>query len=178
MDLSRLYGEIEAQGALPPVDKWHPPFCGDIDMHITHDGIWFYNGSPIGRPEMVRLFARILRRETGAYFLVTPVEKVGITVEDVPFIAVEMEIMPTGLIFRTNVGDRLTVDADHPLRFETGNDGFRPYVHVRNGLEARLSRPLAQDLAALGEVRKQENTSWFGIPSGNLFFPVIPADHL
>lgn len=178
MDLTQLYNMSEAHTPLPLVDKWHPPFCGDIDMRIARDGTWLYNGSPIHRPEMVRLFARILRREGDSYFLVTPVEKVGITVEDVPFIAVEMEVISTGLVFRTNVGERITANADHSLRFETDDDSFRPYIHVRNGLEARLTRALAQELAEYGEVREHENLPWFGIPSGNLFFPVIPAGRL
>lgn len=174
MDLARLYSDVEAEGPLPPVSKWNPPFCGDIDMRITHDGTWFYNGTPIQRPAMVRLFAGILRREGDSYFLVTPVEKVGITVEDVPFIAVEMTPEKGGLTFRTNVGDMVTADAAHPLRFEADDDSFRPYICVRNALEARLSRALAQELAALGEIRG----SWFGVSSGGLFFPVIQADRL
>jgi hypothetical protein len=178
MDLSRLYTDIEAQGALPPVDTWHPPFCGDIDMRITHDGTWHYNGSPIARPEMVRLFSRILRREGDAYYLVTPVEKVGITVEDVPFIAVEMERRKDVLSFRTNVGDRVTADVRHPLRFGTGDQGFRPYIEVRDRLEARLSRALAQDVASLGQIKSHDGQPWFGICSGPLFFPIVPADHL
>ncbi len=178
MDLARLYADIGAQGPLPPVERWHPPFCGDIDMRITHDGTWLYNGTPIQRPAMVRLFAGILRREGDAYFLVTPVEKVGITVEDVPFIAVEMTVESGGLTFRTNVDDVVTADTDHPLRFETDGDSFRPYICVRNGLEARLSHSLARDLAALGEIREYENEAWFGVCSGALFFPVVQADHL
>lgn len=177
MDLSRLYGDIDAQGPPPPVDQWQPSFCGDIDMRIAADGAWFYKGTPIARPEMVRLFAGILRREGDTYFLVTPVEKVGITVEDVPFIAVEMTADNGALTFRTNVGDRVTADAAHPLRFETGDDGFRPYILVRNGLEARLSRSLAQDLANLGETVMHNGEAWFGVTSGGLFFPVIRAAH-
>lgn len=178
MDLSRLYADIEAQGPLPPASQWHPPFCGDIDMRIHHDGTWFYNGSPIERPAMVRLFAGILRLEGNSYFLVTPVEKVGITVDDVPFIAVEMTQEDGALTFRTNVGDTVTVDAAHPLRFRTDADGFRPYIRVRDGLDARLSRPLAQALAALGEVAIHDGEPWFGIISAGLFFPVIPAAQL
>lgn len=178
MDIARLYGDVEAQGPLPPVGQWHPPFCGDIDMRITHDGTWLYTGTPITRPAMVKLFAGILRREGDAYFLITPVEKVGITVEDVPFIAVEMTQENGGLTFRTNVGDIVTADAAHPLRFETGAEGFRPYICVRDGLYARLSRALAQDIAIMGEVAEHEGALWFGVSSGDLFFPVIPADHL
>jgi hypothetical protein len=178
MDISRLYSDIETQGALPPVETWHPPFCGDIDMRIAHDGTWHYNGSPIARPELVRLFARILRQEEDAYFLVTPVEKVGITVEDVPFIAVEIEVTDGALTFRTNVGDRVTADAAHPLRFDAGDEGFKPYILVRSGLEARLSRTLAQDLAGLGQIAEHDGRPWFGVYSSDLFFPVVPADRL
>ncbi len=178
MDLARLYGDAEAQGPLPPVSKWNPPFCGNIDMRIKHDGTWLHNGTPITRPAMVRLFSGILRREGDLYYLVTPVEKVGITVEDVPFIAVEMTSDNGFLSFHTNVGDRVTADADHPLRFETDTEGFRPYICVRDGLEARLSRSLAQDLATMGNIREHMNAPWFGVCSGALFFPVIPADHL
>lgn len=178
MDLARLYTDIEAQGPVPPVERWHPPFCGDIDMHIARDGTWFYNGTPILRPAMVRLFAGILRREGEAWFLVTPVEKVGITVADVPFLAVEMTIENKRLTFRTNVDDRVTADAGHPLRFESDGDGFRPYIHIRNGLEARLSRTLAQDLVNLADIRDHEGEPWFGVCSGSLFFPVIRAAHL
>jgi hypothetical protein len=178
MDLTRLYHDIGAQGPLPPVERWNPPFCDDIDMRITHDGTWLYNGSPIARPAMVRLFAGILRREGDAFFLVTPVEKVGITVEDAPFIAVEMMTENGMLAFRTNVGDRVTADAGHGLRFETDDKGFRPYIHVRHGLEARLSRTLAQDLAHLADIRDHEGEAWLGVGSGSLFFPVIQADRL
>ncbi len=178
MDIARFYGDVEAQGPLPPVGQWQPPFCGDIDMRITPDGTWHYNGTPIKRSEMVKLFASLLRREGDAYFLVTPVEKVGIMVEDVPFIAVEMTVENSALTFRTNVNDVVTADATHPLRFEINDDGFRPYIHVRNGLEARLSRSLAHDLTALGDIREHESETWFGVSSGDLFFPVIRADRL
>ncbi len=154
-DLMRLYGEAAGlAGQAPPVETWHPPFCGDIDMHIRQDGVWLYNGTPIARPAMVQLFARILRKDGDAYFLVTPAEKVGITVEDVPFIAVEMTDESGVLCFRTDVGDVVRASGDHALRFDS-EAGFRPYLHVRHGLEARLSRQLAQDLA--GMAQKDEN---------------------
>ncbi|CAL4868060.1 hypothetical protein MMA231_02334 [Asticcacaulis sp. MM231] len=172
MDLTRLYADAQAQGPLPPVERWHPPFCGDIDMHIASDGTWFYNGTPIERPAMVQLFARILRKEEDAYFLVTPVEKVGITVEDVPFIAVEMTASDGALTFRTSVGDVVTAGADHPLRFENGEDGFRPYIEVRHGLEARMSCGLAQDIAALGMVVD----GWFGVRSSGVFYAIALED--
>jgi hypothetical protein len=173
MDLTRLYADVQAQGALPPVERWHPPFCGDIDMRIAADGTWYYNGTPIERPAMVQLFARILRKENDTYFLVTPVEKVGITVEDVPFIAVEMTASDGALTFRTGLGDVVIADADHPLRFENGEEGFRPYIEVRHSLEARLTRALAQDIAALGMVVD----GWFGVKSSGVFFAITPADN-
>ncbi|EGF89284.1 hypothetical protein ABI_46320 [Asticcacaulis biprosthecium C19] len=151
-----------------PVETWNPPFCGHIDMRIARDGTWFYNGTPITRPAMVRLFSRVLRRDDDGFFLVTPVEKLGITVEDVPFLAVEMAQVDGTLTFRTNVDDLVTAGPDHPLRFAKGNDGFMPYVEVRRGLEARLTRALAQDLAALVEVRDDV----FGVASGDLFFQI------
>ncbi|ESQ92313.1 DUF1285 domain-containing protein [Asticcacaulis benevestitus] len=172
MDLTRLYADAQAQGSLPPVERWHPPFCGDIDMRIASDGTWFYNGTPIERTAMVQLFARILRKEEDAYFLVTPVEKVGITVEDVPFIAVEMTASDGALTFRTSVGDVVTAGADHPLRFENDEDGFRPYIEVRHGLEARMSRGLAQDIAALGMVVD----GWFGVRSSGVFYAIARVD--
>ncbi len=154
--------DLPANTALP-VESWNPPFCGDIDMQIKQDGAWFYNGTPILRLPMVQLFSRILRKDGGAYFLVTPVEKVGITVEDVPFIAVEMG------------HDTVTAGAEHPLRFQADNDTFKPYVEVRNGLYARLSRTLAQDLAGLSEVGQHQGSEWFGITTSGIFFPVMPA---
>lgn len=125
----------------PPVHLWNPPFCGDIDMEIRADGTWFYMGTPIGRPAMVRLFASVLKREDGRFFLVTPVEKVGIRVEDAPFVAVDAEIAGDRITFTTNVGDEVTAGPDNPIRVETAADGTpRPYVHVRRGLEALIDR--------------------------------------
>lgn len=153
-----------------PVERWNPPDCGEIDMRIAADGIWLYRGSPIGREALVRLFASILRRESdGRHVLVTPVEKVGITVEDAPFLAVEMAAEGEGrnrvLSFRTNVGDIVTAGAEHPLRMEieAATGGLKPYVNVRGGLEALLTRALAQELANLDD----ENE---GVWSGGVFF--------
>lgn len=170
---------------LPPVEKWNPPFCGDIDMEIRADGTWFYMGTPIGRAPLVRLFSTVLRRdEDGKTFLVTPVEKVGIRVIDAPFLAVEMAVteneMGPQLTFRTNVGDVVEVGEEHPLRFEiepkTG--GLKPYVHVRGRLEALLSRPLMYDLAALGEDIAIDGVDWFAVRSGGQVFPVIESARL
>lgn len=166
----------------PPVHLWHPPFCGNLDLRIAADGTWHYLGTPIGRPAMVRLFASVLKRENGRYFLVTPVEKVGITVDDAPFLAVAMEQEGEGqsrsLLFRTNVGDVVRCDADHPLRFEpeAGTDGLKPYLHVRRDLWALVTRALFFDLAALGETRHVDGREQFGIASGGAFFPMAPAE--
>ena len=155
LSLAALISRAERAGkGAPPVERWNPDFCGDIDMVIHADGRWSYNGSPIGRPALVRLFSTVLRKdEDGRTFLVTPVEKLGITVEDAPFQAVEMsredeEEAGPRFTFRTNVGDVVSVDAGHPLRFAIAADGaFTPYVTVRGRLEARLTRSLTFDLA-------------------------------
>ena len=151
---------------------WHPPFCGDIDMRIAADGTWFYAGTPINRPAMVALFARILRRDPERHVLVTPVECVGITVDDAPFVAVAMAEADGALRFVTNMGDEAEAGADHPLRFATEADGgVKPYVHVRGDLWARLTRSLAIDLLD----RAGEEDGTLGIRSGGVFFPVAPA---
>ena len=168
----------------PPVHLWNPPFCGDIDMRIAADGTWFYMKTPIGRSALVKLFASVLKREANKYFLVTPVEKVGIVVEDAPFLAVEMQTEDqTGdrvLRFRTNVDDWVECGQDHALRFdpEPGTGGLKPYLHVRNDLWARLTRPLFYDLVALGEERDIEGRPMFGVASKNCFFPMAPAETL
>lgn len=169
---------------LPPVHLWNPPFCGDIDMRIARDGTWFYLGTPIGRAPMVRLFSTILKHEGGKFFLVTPVEKVGITVDDAPFVAVDFTAEGSGpaqrLTFLTNVGDRATADADHPLRFirdpATGEPA--PYVMIRAGLEALIDRKSFYRLAELGCIHRDGGTDWFGLWSGGRFFPMIPAAEL
>jgi hypothetical protein len=151
-------------------------------MRIAVDGTWHYLGTPIGRPAMVRLFASVLKRECDRYFLVTPVEKVGIKVDDAPFLAVAMEQDGSGqeptLIFRTNVGDVVRCDAEHALRFEAeeGTDGIKPYLHVRRGLWALVTRALFFDLVTLGEVRELEGREQFGIASAGAFFPMAPAE--
>ncbi|MCB1378917.1 MAG: DUF1285 domain-containing protein [Alphaproteobacteria bacterium] len=176
-----LRGLREAAGTgrgLPPVHLWNPPFCGDIDMRIAADGTWFYMNSPIGRKPLVQLFASVLRHDPdGRYYLVTPVEKCGIRVDDAPFTAIRMAITGTGseqvIRFETNVDDAVTVDADHPLRFatEAGTEGLKPYVLVRAGLEALVSRALFYDLVAAGTVAD----GWFGVWSSSRFFPMQRA---
>lgn len=157
-DLAALVARAERAGkGAPPVETWHPDHCGEIDMVIRADGSWTYNGSPIQRPALVRLFSTVLRRDAdGRTYLVTPGEKLGITVEDAHFLAVEMsrderDGVPV-LTFRTGVGDVVEAGPDHPLRFRTGEGaGFEPYLLVRGRLEAKLTRALAYDLAELIE---------------------------
>lgn len=164
-----------SSGGMPPIEKWDPPFCGYLDMQIRRDGTWFYQGTPIGRHRLVRLFSTILKREGDAYFLVTPVEKVGITVEDAPFIAVDFTADDGTLTFQTNVGDRISADADHPIRVERDETGApSPYVMVRRGLEARIDRKSFYRLVDMGEVEGD----WFGVRSAGTFFPVVPAAEL
>jgi hypothetical protein len=168
---------------LGPAPSWNPPDCGDIDMRIAADGTWFYCGSPIGRAPLVQLFASVLRREGGRYVLVTPVEKVGIKVDDAAFLAVEMLLESKAdhpcLKFRTNVEDVVTIDSEHPLRFEHGaSDGLKPYVRVRDDLWALVKRPLFYDLVELGEIRRVANEDWFGVRSSELFFPMCPVSEI
>jgi hypothetical protein len=174
----------ESRKGAPPVHLWDPPFCGDIDMRIARDGTWFYMKTPIGRPALVQLFASVLKREANSYYLVTPVEKVGIVVEDAPFLAVEMQAQdqPEGrvLYFRTNVDDWVGCGPDHALRFdpELGTGGLKPYLHVRRDLWARLTRPLFYDIVALGEERDVDGCRMFGVASGDSFFAMAPAETL
>jgi uncharacterized protein len=166
----------------PPVERWNPPFCGDLDMRIATDGTWFYLKTPIGRPALVRLFAAVLKREGNKYFLVTPVEKCGIVVDDAPFLAVELEVeeRPAGrvLSFRTNVDDWVTCGPEHPLRFEPepGTGGLKPYLHVRRDLWAKVTRALYFDLVALGEERDVAGRPMFGVVSMGTFFPMAGAE--
>ncbi|MCX7565731.1 DUF1285 domain-containing protein [Sulfitobacter sp. F26169L] len=165
---------------LPPVEKWNPPFCGDIDMEIRRDGTWFYEGTPIGRPGLVKLFASILIREDDKFFLVTPVEKVGIRVDDAPFVAVDFEVSGEGrdqrLTFTTNLDDVTVAGPDAPLRFvrddETGEPS--PYVRVRRNLEALIDRKSFYRLVELG----LHHDDWFGVWSGGAFFGIIPSKDL
>ena len=162
---------------------WNPPFCGDLDMRIAGDGTWFYMGTPIGRPALVRLFSTILKREDGKHFLVTPVEKVGIRVDDAPFLAVEMlkenDARGPLLHFRTNVDDWVTCDSAHRLRFESADDGgLMPYLHVRAELWAKVTRALYYDLVDIGEERMVDGRSMFGVSSGGEFFPMADAEEV
>jgi uncharacterized protein len=165
---------------LPPVHLWNPPFCGDLDMRIAGDGTWYYMGTPIGRPALVRLFSTILKREGDKYFLVTPVEKVGIRVDDAPFLAVEMEqqLNDQGrhLRFRTNVDDWVECDSAHPLRFEpSAEGGLTPYLLVRTDLWAKVTRTLYYDLVDIGEERMIDDRQMFGVASAGAFFAMADA---
>ena len=165
----------------PPVERWNPPFCGDIDMRIASDGTWFYQKTPIGRLPLVKLFASVLKREDDKYFLVTPVEKVGITVDDAPFLAVELKVERGGggqvLNFRTNVDDWVAAGPGNALRFEPEADtgGLKPYLHVRRELWAKVTRALFYDLVELGEEREQGGKAMFGVVSGGEFFAMAEA---
>lgn len=164
-----------------PVHLWNPPYCGDSDMRIGRDGTWYYRNSPIGRPAMVELFASVLRHDDDGYYLVTPVEKLGIAVEDAPFLAVEMTVTGQGraqiLTFRTNTQDWVEADRSHPLRFQI--DSVRaepaPYILVRDRLEAKINRPVFYDLVALAVEEEQDGTLWSGVWSAGQFFPIDQA---
>lgn len=165
----------------PPVHKWDPPFCGDLDMRIARDGTWYYLGTPIGREGLVRLFSSIIRKDGEDYFLVTPVEKVGITVDDAPFVATDFTVSDPGpdqqITFTTHVGDSTVAGAEAPIRVErdpeTGEPA--PYVRVRANLDALIDRKSFYRLVDIGEVDSREGEDWFGIRSGGVFFPIIPA---
>jgi uncharacterized protein len=178
--LSAALGELPKRGP-PPVERWNPPYCGEIDIRIAADGTWHHNGSPIRREKLVKLFATILRREPdGRTVLVTPVESVGITVEDAAFVAVEMAVDGEGegrrIAFRTNVDDLVSVDAEHGLRFEEGPDGaLKPYLHVRRNLWALVTRALTYDLVDLAEERIVDGTPWLGLWAGGVFHTIAPA---
>jgi uncharacterized protein len=181
----RGLGEAATKGlrGVGPAPSWNPPDCGDIDMRIAADGTWFYCGSPIGRAPLVQLFSSILRREGDRYVLVTPVEKVGIKVDDAPFLAVEMrlerEAGESQLTLRTNVEDLVTVDSEHPFRFERGaSEGLKPYVRVRGDLWALVKRALFYDLVELGQIEQVAHEDWFGVRSRGLFFPMCPASEI
>jgi hypothetical protein len=168
---------------LPPVHLWNPPDCGDIDMRIAADGTWFYCGSPIGRAPLVRLFSTILRKDGDRYVLVTPVEKVGIRVDDAPFLAVELQVDEQrgdpSLAFRTNVEDIVVVDAEHPLRFERGaGEGLKPYVRVRGDLWALVKRALFYDLVDRARSESWRDQMWFGVRSCGVFFPMCRTSEI
>ncbi|NOX39062.1 MAG: DUF1285 domain-containing protein [Alphaproteobacteria bacterium] len=167
-----------------PVHLWNPQFCGDLDMRIARDGTWFYLGTPIGRHRLVKLFASVIRKDGDAYFLVTPVEKVGITVDDAPFVAVDFEVAGSGrdqvITFTTNVDDMVVAGPDFPIRVtrDEASGEPSPYVLVRANLEALIDRKSFYRLVDLGCHHKIEGKDWFGIWSGGEFFKVIASDEL
>ncbi|MEP2532234.1 DUF1285 domain-containing protein [Shimia sp.] len=174
-----------ARGKGPaPVHLWNPPFCGDLDMRIARDGTWYYLGTPITRAPLVRLFSSILRKDGDDYFLVTPVEKVGITVDDAPFVAIDFNASGAGtdqkLTFETHVGDFATAGPDNPIRVdcdpETGEPA--PYVTIRTNLVALIDRKSFYRLIDLGTHADVDGSSWFGVHSGGAFFPITPSDEL
>ena len=179
-------GAIAGRGPAP-VHLWNPAYCGEIDMRIAADGAWHYNGSPIRRPAMVKLFATILRKDPERYVLVTPVERVGIRVDDAPFLAVERALEPGAqgerLFLRTNLDEIVEVGAEHPLRFAiAGDGGLKPYVRIRGDLWALASRALTHELMARGTVETASldgaSQPCFGLRSGEMFFPICAADEI
>lgn len=184
--LSSLIARAARAGkGAPPVERWNPPFCGDLDMEIRSDGSWWYLGTPIGRMPLVQLFSSVLRKdEDGKTYLVTPAEKVGIRVADAHFLAVELAVTGEGesqlLTFRTNVGDVVEAGREHALRFvedeETG--GMKPYLHVRGRLEALVTRAMTYELLALGEEVTMDGRAVWAVRSGGEIFPVMAMDRL
>ena len=154
------------KGGPPPVHLWDPPYCGEMDLVIRRDGTWVHEGSPIGRQGLVRLFASILKREGDKHFLVTPVEKVGIAVEDAPFVAVDVEAVADGLRFETNVGDHVVAGPDAPIRMGGTADEPVPYVEIRRGLEARIDRKSFYRMVEMAE----ERDGALGVTSRGAFF--------
>ena len=172
-----------SRGKLPPVESWNPPFCGDLDMRIARDGTWFYLGTPIGRAPLVKLFSSILIKEDDKYFLVTPVEKVGITVDDAPFVAIDFENVGTKddplLRFETHVGDFADASPNHPIRVSFDEDGEpSPYILIRRNLEALIDRKSFYRLVDLGETQNVDGEDWFGLRSGGRFFKITPQAEL
>ena len=168
----------------PPVHLWNPPFCGDIDIRIARDGTWFYLGTPIGRAPLVKLFSSILKLEDDQYYLVTPVEKVRIRVDDTPLHAIDFSATGTGpdqiLHFTTKTDDEVDADAAHPLNFRLNPDTGEPspYIHVRAGLNALIDRKTFYRLVDLGCHNVQDRDSWFGLWSHGQFFPIISSAEL
>lgn len=182
--LTQSLSALPRQKGPPPVHLWNPPYCGEMDMRIARDGTWFHEGTPIGRPGLVRLFSSILKREGDRYFLVTPVEKVGIVVEDAPMVAVDFDVADRGpdqvLTFHTKTEDVAVAGPDHPIRVlrdpETGEPS--PYILIRANLEALIDRKSFYRLIDLGTHEDGPDGRWFGLRSGGVFFPIIPSADL
>ena len=182
-NLAAVARKVSKRGPAP-VHLWNPPFCGDLDMRIARDGTWFYMGTPIGRLPMVKLFSTIIRKDGNDYFLVTPVEKVGIRVDDAPFVAVDFETTGHGhdqvVTFITNVGEETVAGAEKPIRVDcdpkTGE--VSPYVLVRTNLEALIDRKSFYRLVDICVHEQHAEESWFGMWSGGVFFPFILSAEL
>lgn len=161
---------------LPPVHLWHPEHCGDIDIFIRKDGVWFHEGTPIGREQLVRLFSTVLRKDPDGIHLVTPVEKMRIQVEDAPFVAVRVDRVGDALRFVTNVGDEVEAGPDNGIRVEMDEESGepRPYLHVRAGLEALISRPVFYELVEMAELRDGDEGRRYYVQSNGAWFPVGP----
>lgn len=173
MDLASLQQQLAGQDEKrPPVDKWDPTFCGDIDLQIKHDGSWFYMGTPIGRRALVKLFASVLKREADQYFLVTPVEKVGIQVEDVPFIVTQWQQQDHHLVFSTQTDDQFIVNEQHPVELhqDKSTGAFLPYALVRRNLWARLHQNVFYQLVALGQEQDIQGQAHLTLGSGDYHF--------
>lgn len=187
-DLIRYAADLADQlsdRALPPVEKWNPDRCGEIDLVIRSDGVWLHEGAPIKRAKLVRLLSTVIRKDGDEYFFVTPAEKLRFIVEDAPFIAVMMrseqvpgtrESTPDHLVFTTNLADEIVAGPGHAIemREQAGRNDLAPYIHVRGGLEARLARPVFYDLVGLGEIRDVGGARQFGVASGEAFFALAP----
>lgn len=183
--LAALEKAVSKTKGLPPVHLWNPPYCGEIDMRIGADGLWYYMGTPIGREPLVRLFSSVLRKDDdGKIYLVTPVEKIGIMVDDAPFLIVHMETAGKGeeqvIKFTTKTADEVVIDDEHPIRFEEekGTEGLKPYVLLRGRLEALVNRPIFYDLVNLGVKKQHQGEEWFGVWSSGRFWPMARASEI
>jgi hypothetical protein len=176
--LDGIAATARASKGLPPVHLWNPAHCGEIDIVIRRDGLWMHEGTPIGREALVRLFSTVLRLDPDGYHLVTPVEKLKIRVEDAPFLAVRVDRDGEALRFLTNVGDEVTAGPEHAIRVESDPDTGEPapYLHVRRGLEARLTRPVFYELVEMAEARDTPEGRRFGVTSDGAWFPVGAAE--
>ncbi|MCB2112645.1 MAG: DUF1285 domain-containing protein [Parvularculaceae bacterium] len=163
----------------PPVEKWNPPYSGEIDIVIRRDGVWEHEGAPIARAALVRLFSTVLRKEGARHFLVTPVEKLAIKVVDAPFVAVLMQCEGEGderrISFKTSLGDEVEAGRAHPISYRQKDGEWTPYIEVRAGLEALIARSVFYELVAVGETREIDGEPWFGVTSAGVFFPFRPA---
>jgi hypothetical protein len=182
-DLAQLATQLPTDRPLPPVERWNPPLSGEMNLRIARDGAWYHEGAPIRREALVRLFASILRHDAdGHYYLVTPVEKWRIQVDDAPFLAIRLDATGAGrdqiLTFTTNVGDTVIAGPDHPLSVEyrTPDGEPSPYLHVRGRLRALLTRAAFLELVELGEERRTDQSRDYGVWSQDQYFRLGSLD--